>query len=280
MSEMTRRARLMRAGASFAVEQQQMNNVRRGERATFAGLFVLSAGALCVALTACSSGSDSGGALGGWGGTASSNGNGNGASGSTSPTGGNAGSGGGSGSGGATTTGGDDASTPSADAGARASGDGGGGAVVDAGPMEDTGSPANTFSLINTNVTTLVDGEGIYGYDPIAENSAINLAQVGTALSIRANTTPSIVDHVYFVMDGTYTHTENAAPYTLCGDNGNGTITSCIQYFTSGNHTLTITVYALTDAGPGADAGPPLSTSTLYFSVTNSEAGAPDAGGG
>ncbi len=248
-----------------------MNNVRRGERATFAGLLVLSAGALCVALTACSSGSDPGGTLGGWGGPASSNGNG--ASGPTNPTGGNAGSG--SGGGGGTTVN-PDASTPAADAG-RASGDGGADAVVDAAPVEDTGSPANTFSLVNTNVNTIVYGETIYGYDPIPNNSALDLNKVGTALSIRANPTPQIVDHIDFVMDGTYTHTEHAAPYFLCGDNGNGTITPCTQLFTNGAHMLTIMPYALNEAG--ADAGP-LPSTTLYFSVTDSDASAPDAGGG
>jgi hypothetical protein len=147
----------------------------------------------------------------------------------------------------------EDASSPAADAG-RGSKDGG--AVVDAAPVEDTGSPANTFSLVNTNVNTIVYGETIYGYDPIPNDSALDLSKVGTALSIRANTMPLIVGHVDFVMDGTYTHTENAAPYFLCGDNGNGTITNCIQYFTNGKHMLTITPYALSDAGADAGAMP------------------------
>jgi hypothetical protein len=209
------------------------------------------------------------------GGTPSSNGNGNGASGPTSPTGGNAGSGSGSGSGGGTTVN-EDASAPAADAG-RTNGDGGKDAVVDAAPVEDTGSPANTFSLVNTNVQGVVEGETIAGYDPIQNNAVLDLNKVGKALSIRANTTPTIVGHVDFVLDGTYTHIETAAPYFLCSDNGDGTITNCIQYFTDGSHMLTITPYALgtsADAGPDAGAMP---SSTLYFSVTN---GVSDAGGG
>jgi hypothetical protein len=193
------------------------------------------------------------------------------------PTGGNAGSGSGSGGGGGTPVN-EDASTPAADAG-RGSKDGGGGGVVDAAPVEDTGSPANTMTLVNTNVTTIVYGEPVFGYDPIPNDSVLDLAKVGTALSIRANPMPMIVDHIDFSLDGTYTHTERATPYFLCGDNGNGTITSCSQYFTPGKHMLTITVYALgTDAGP--DGGPPLDSTTLYFSVGSGEAGAPDAGGG
>ncbi|HTQ44353.1 MAG TPA: hypothetical protein VMI75_16445 [Polyangiaceae bacterium] len=173
----------------------------------------------------------------------------------------------------------EDASTPAADAG-RGSGDGGGGgdAVVDAAPVEDTGSPANTFSLVNTNVNTIVYGETIYGYDPIPNDSVLDLSKVGLALSIRANTTPLIVGSVVFSLDGTYTHTENAAPYFMCSDNGNGTITNCGQYFTNGKHMLTITPYSAGDGGP--DSGAMMPSSTLYFSVTNGEAGAPDAGGG
>jgi hypothetical protein len=171
----------------------------------------------------------------------------------------------------------EDASTPAADAG-RGSGDGGG-AVVDAAPVEDTGSPANTFSLVNTNVNTIVYGETIYGYDPIPNDSAIDLSKVGKALSIRANPTPQIVGHIDFVLDGTYTHTESSAPYFLCGDNGNGTITNCIQYFTDGKHMLTITPYGLGDGA--VDSGTAMPSTTLYFSVTNgAEAGAPDGGGG
>jgi hypothetical protein len=226
-----------------------------------------------MALAACSSGSDSG-PSGSWGGSSGSNGNGNGASGPTSPTGGNAGSG--SSSGGGPTVN-EDASTPASDAGTHGSKDGGADAVVDAAPVEDTGSPANTFSLVNTNVTGVVYGETIAGYDPILNNAAIDIAKVGKALSIRANTKPLIVDHIDFVLDGTYTHSERSAPYFLCGDNGQGTITNCIQYFTNGAHMLTINVYALGTADAGPDGGPPLDSSTLYFTVTD---GATDAGGG
>jgi hypothetical protein len=243
-----------------------MNNVRRGERATFAGLFALSAGALCVALTACSSGSDSG-PIGGWGGTAGSSGNGNGASGPTDPTGGN----GGSGSGGGTTVG-EDASMPAADAG-RGAKDGG---VVDAAPVEDAGSPLTTFTLINTNVNTIVGGDPLYGFNPIPEDAVIDLSVVGKALSILANTTPKVVASVYFNLDnGAFTRTDPSAIYSLCGDNDQSQYTNCIQYFTVGKHTLTVTPYEVLEGG--VDAGP-MPSSTLYFSITNG--GATDAGGG
>ena len=142
--------------------------------------------------------------------------------------------------------------------------------AADARP-EDTGSPLTTFTLLNTNVTTLRDGEPLLGFDPISENAAIDLAKVGTALSIRANTTPKIVGSVDFVLDGTYTHTENVVPYTLCSDNGNGTITTCP--FTLGAHTLVVTPYSGANL---ADAASP--STTLYFTVIDSADGGTDAG--
>lgn len=140
----------------------------------------------------------------------------------------------------------------------------------DAGPPEDTGSPLTTFTLINTNVTTLPDGEAVLGFDPIAENGTIDLGKVGTALSIRANTTPAIVGSVDFVLDGTYTHTENAVPYTLCSDNGLGTITTCP--FTVGAHVLVVTPYSGANL---ADAASP--STTLYFTVVDTADGGTDA---
>ncbi len=140
-----------------------------------------------------------------------------------------------------------------------------GAVTTDAGPGQDTGSPLTTFTLIDTNVNTIVDGEPVSGWDPIPEDSTIDLYKVGTALSIRANTTPPVVGHVVFVLDGTYTHTENAAPYTLCSDNGAGTITPCP--FTLGAHVLVATPYSA-DAGADLDAGAMPST-TLYFTIVD-----------
>jgi len=140
----------------------------------------------------------------------------------------------------------------------------------DAGPSEDTGSPLTTFTLVNTNVTTLPDGEPVLGFDPIPENATIDLGKVGTALSIRANTTPAIVGSVDFVLDGTYTHTENVVPYTLCSDNGTGTITTCP--FTVGAHVLVVTPYSGANL---ADAASP--STTLYFTVVDSADGGTDA---
>ncbi len=149
-----------------------------------------------------------------------------------------------------------------------------GGGTGDAGLDLDTGSPLTTFTLIDTNVNTIVDGEPVSGWDPIPEESTIDLYKVGTALSIRANTTPPVVGHVVFVLDGTYTHTESAAPYTLCSDNGAGTINPCP--FTLGAHVLVATPYSA-DAGADTDAGAMPST-TLYFTIVDTADGGYDAG--
>ncbi len=137
--------------------------------------------------------------------------------------------------------------------------------VSDAGMGLDTGSPLTTFTLLDTNVNTIVDGEPVSGWDPIPEGSTIDLAKVGSALSIRANTTPQLVGSVLFVLDGVTTHTEGAAPYTECSDNGNGTITPCT--YSLGPHMLVVTPYL-----EASDAGSAQPSTTLYFTIVNSAA--------
>jgi hypothetical protein len=135
-------------------------------------------------------------------------------------------------------------------------------APTDAGMGLDTGSPLTTFTLLDTNVNTIVDGEPVSNFDPIPEGSMINLAHVGTALSIRANTTPAVVGSVTFVLDGVTTHTEDSAPYTECSDNGLGAITPCT--YSLGPHTLVVTPYL--EAG---DAGSAQPSTTLYFTIVD-----------
>jgi hypothetical protein len=126
-----------------------------------------------------------------------------------------------------------------------------------------------SFTLLNTTITTVVAGSPVTGYDPIVEGAVIDLAQTGSNLSIRANTTPTIVGSVALSMDGTYSRTENNWPYTLCGDDQNGTIQNC--NFTPGAHTLTATPYSSSNLS--GLTGKPL---TLTFTVT----GPTDAGVG
>jgi hypothetical protein len=152
----------------------------------------------------------------------------------------------------------DDAATVSADA--------------EAGFDLDTGSPLTTFTLLDTRVTTAVDGQAVPGWDPIPEGSTIDLSKVGGALSIRANTTPATVGSVLFVLDGVTMHTEDAVPYTECSDDGAGTIDPCT--YPEGKHTLVVTPYTAADLG-----GTAMPSTTLYFSVvsTAGDAGTTDA---
>ena len=148
---------------------------------------------------------------------------------------------------------------------------GGGGALVDATPDAPAAS-AMTFTLLDTTVTTVVQGSAVKGYDPIAPGATINLAVTGSALSIRANPVTA-VGSIGFALDATYTHTENTTPYTLCSDDGQGTVTSCANILTPGKHTLTATPYS--EAKLGGTAGTP---ATLDFTISDTDAGAKDAG--
>jgi hypothetical protein len=141
---------------------------------------------------------------------------------------------------------------------------------VDAAP--EAGPASMNFTLLDTTVTTVVAGSPVSGYDPIVEGATINLTVTGTALSLRANTGNAVVGSVGFALDATYTHTEETAPYTLCGDDGAGTITSCATVLTAGKHTLTATPYSA--AMLGGTAGTPV---TLDFTLAATDAGA-DAG--
>ena len=250
---------------------------RSGAPSAFTWLLGLTLGATCAAMTtACSAGSGStgpggwgqsgGGPLGG-GSNGESSGSGNDAS--TSPAGNHGG-----GDAAAASEGGggrSDAGAPSGDSAMDAAGDGA--STGDA--QGDGAAPAASFTLIDTAITGIIDGSPVTGFDPIAEGATVNLAQVGTALSIRANTVPALVGSVAFALDATYTHTENATPYMLCADDGKGTITSCAAVLTVGKHTLTATPYSL--PGLGGIAGVPI---LLDFTIDDiADAGIADAAG-
>jgi hypothetical protein len=136
------------------------------------------------------------------------------------------------------------------------------------------GSVGPDFTLIDTAITTIIEGSPVPNFDPIPPGTTINLAHVGSALSIRANTVPALVGSVAFALDATYTHTETAAPYFLCSDNGAGVITSCASVLTVGAHTLTATPYS--GASLTGDAGAPI---TLSFTIVDIDGGGGGEGG-
>ena len=110
---------------------------------------------------------------------------------------------------------------------------------VDAAPPSELA--VESLSLLDTAVTNVVEGSPVLGYDPILAGATISLATVGTQLSMRANVGGLPVGSVDFLYDGVE-HTENAAPFTLCGDNGAGVVTNC--NLVAGAHTVVATAYS------------------------------------
>jgi hypothetical protein len=238
---------------------------RSGAPSTFTWLLGLALGATCAAMTPACSASSGSPAQGGWSGGG--------------PLGDQSSSGGG-----------DDAATSpplsendAAPMGPSDAGTSPGDATTDGGEvvididapsdsMGDGGPATADFTLVDTTITTVINGSPVTGFDPIASGATINLGKVGSALSIRANTIPALVGSVAFALDATYTHTENTAPYFLCSDNGAGVITSCASVLTVGSHTLTATPYSA--ASLTGDAGAPI---TVAFTIVDVDAGATDA---
>ena len=123
------------------------------------------------------------------------------------------------------------------------------------------GNAVVSFTLINADTDS-----PIVGFNPMSNNAVLNLATLPTrSLNIRANTSPGIVGSVRFNIDnGADFRTENGAPYTLYGDNGDDEFNG--QTPTLGAHSLQATPYELSDAR-GA-AGTPL---TLQYTVIDQE---------
>jgi hypothetical protein len=247
---------------------------RSGAPSTFTWLLGLALGATCAAMTPACSASSGASSPGGWaqsgggplGASDQSSGNGDDAASAPSQPVGD----------------GDAAPTTPSDGGAPVDATMDGGGVIDIDAPADAPSDATgdggvngpDFTLVNTTITTIIDGSPITNFDPIPAGATINLAHVGTAISIRANTVPALVGSVAFALDATYTHTESTAPYFLCSDDGTGTITSCATILTVGAHTLTATPYSA--AGLAGDAGAPF---TLAFTIVDIDGGGGGEGG-
>jgi hypothetical protein len=120
---------------------------------------------------------------------------------------------------------------------------------------------------------TLVDAATaapISGYSPIVDGATINVASLAAqGLSITASTLPATVPSVKFVLDGSYTHTENLAPYSLCGK-ANPDYYNCPQLEVNGTHTLVATSYSGSNAT--GTAGTPYD---LSFTITGGSSSTP-----
>jgi hypothetical protein len=104
------------------------------------------------------------------------------------------------------------------------------------------------------------------GFDPIPDGATIDMAATGTTLSVRADTVPAVVGSVAFT-DLAYSHTEENAPYMLCGDDSMGDVHDCGMQ--PGTHVITATIYSW--AHLGGTAGP---TSAVRFTLIDSSSGA------
>lgn len=93
----------------------------------------------------------------------------------------------------------------------------------------------------------LVNADTDQDIGPMYDGMTLDFATIGTKnLSVRAETTPSVVGSVRFALDtNSNFRTENVKPYTLNGDNGP-------DYYawipSSGNHTLSATPYSKSSA--------------------------------
>lgn len=129
-----------------------------------------------------------------------------------------------------------------------------------------SGSPTPTPTPSGQAVVsyTLVNADNAQDIQTLNDGDVINLARTPSQnLNIRANTSPATVGSVVMILSGTQSrnHIENAAPYSLFGDNGSGT------YFpwtpAVGPYTLQCTPF--TGSNGSGTAGTAL---TINFTVT------------
>ncbi|MDQ4139120.1 MAG: T9SS type A sorting domain-containing protein [Bacteroidota bacterium] len=122
-----------------------------------------------------------------------------------------------------------------------------------------TGQQVVSFTLINADTDNAIQ--------TIEDGSTITLSNLPTQnLNIRANTSPSVVGSVKFVLDGpqALTKTENSAPYALFEET-DGDYKSWTP--STGSYTLSATPYSGDDGG--GTAGPSLSISFNVKSSTS-----------
>jgi hypothetical protein len=113
-------------------------------------------------------------------------------------------------------------------------------------------APGPLLGLRLVRASTL---QPIAGFDPLADGAVIPLASVPASdLSIVAITSSNAVTVSFDLDAGLYAHTENNAPYTMCGDN-TSTATACVNLNGAGTHTLTVTAYQPREGGVGGVLG-------------------------
>ena len=117
--------------------------------------------------------------------------------------------------------------------------------TVTANPQPAPATQAVT-ALVLINADT---GQPIPGFAPLTTGSVLNLATLPTRrLSVRADTSPSLVGSVKFGLDGNTSYqNENSAPYSLTGNTPGGGYNPWTP--SVGQHALTATPYTLKNGG-------------------------------
>jgi chitodextrinase len=129
-----------------------------------------------------------------------------------------------------------------------------------------TATMARAAGVASVSLVAASNVQPIPGFNPIASGATIYLGGLATqSLSVVANA--SSAGSIVFKLDnGAYTHTENAVPYTLCGDSVSSA-TACPQLDVTGSHTLTATAYSGSSA-----TGSVLNSITVNFTVASGSA--------
>ncbi|WP_114782243.1 InlB B-repeat-containing protein [Botryobacter ruber] len=131
------------------------------------------------------------------------------------------------------------------------------------------------FVPVERKVTgfVLVDADSEQDIQPIADGAVISLASLPSSkLNIRTTTTQASVDNMVFELSGTQrkNYTDNAAPFALHGDNGDGNF-----YYGNWNPPETGT-YTL-KATPYSGSGTPGTSLSITFTVVEDASAPPPA---
>jgi hypothetical protein len=109
-----------------------------------------------------------------------------------------------------------------------------------------SGQKVDSFTLIDARTNLPVAA-----HNPLADGAVIDTAQTGSALNIRANTTPAANGSVTFDLSGATreSRSEKTAPYALFGDKPDGDYSQ--GAFNKGKHSLTATPFNRSTGKPG-----------------------------
>lgn len=109
-------------------------------------------------------------------------------------------------------------------------------------PIHPTASPVAPAGLITG--FTLIDTNTGMAIGPVGQRDSFSLSQVGTALSLQAETSGTIKTVTFTTREGDFSHTESVAPYAM--DGNIGSTFSPVDYLSFAGVKV---VFATTDTG-------------------------------